>query len=177
MAVSPITRSMRAATCSSAPPCSKGFQAFWASTACVESATSYHACSAAPLPWPSAFSWAAPFFKAGRSLLAFGSNFAVKRTASPPLTLAVIQRGSQQMSDAEWSVADAAVKGVITVVFLYLVFAVCRWVWRTLIRGVRAAQRHAPTALENTAKVAGKATKEASTLASKLKKAFDEGRK
>ena len=93
------------------------------------------------------------------------------------LTLAVKQRGSQQMSDAEWSVADAAVKGVITVVFLYLVFAVCRWVWRTLIRGVRAAQRHAPTALENTAKVAGKATKEASTLASKLKKAVDEGRK
>ncbi len=109
--------------------------------------------------------------------MAFGSNSALKRTASPPLTLAVKQRGSQQMSDAEWSVADAAVKGVITVVFLYLVFAVCRWVWRTLIRGVRAAQRHAPTALENTAKVAGKATKEASTLASKLKKAFDEGRK
>ena len=97
------------------------------------------------------------------------SNFAAER--------GVKQRGSQQMSDAEWSVADAAVKGVITVVFLYLVFAVCRWVWRTLIRGVRAAQRHAPTALENTAKVAGKATKEASTLASKLKKAFDEGRK
>ena len=81
------------------------------------------------------------------------------------------------MSDAEWSVANAAVKGVISVVFLYFVFAVCRWVWRTLIRGARAAQRHAPTALESTAKVAGKATKEASTLASKLKKAFDEGRK
>ncbi|WP_369690174.1 DUF1010 domain-containing protein [Ectopseudomonas oleovorans] len=78
--VSPLTRFMRAATCSSAPPCSKGFEAFWASSACQPSATSYHACSAAPLPWPSAFSWAAPFFKAGRSLLAFGSNSAVKRT-------------------------------------------------------------------------------------------------
>ena len=112
-----------------------------------------------------------PFWPSGLTLRSSGPAFC------GPLTLAVIQRGSQQMSDAEWSVADAAVKGVITVVFLYLVFAVCRWVWRTLIRGVRAAQRHAPTALENTAKVAGKATKEASTLASKLKKAFDEGRK
>ena len=78
--VSPITRSMRAATYFSARPCSKGFQAFWASSACAASATSYHSCSAAPLPWPSAFSWAAPFFKAGRTLLAFGSNSAVKRT-------------------------------------------------------------------------------------------------
>ena len=78
--VSPITRSMRAATCSSAPPCSKGFQAFWASSAWAASATSYHSCSAVPLPWPSAFSWAAPLSKAGRSLLAFGSNFALKRT-------------------------------------------------------------------------------------------------
>ncbi|MBO0941777.1 MAG: DUF1010 domain-containing protein [Aquabacterium sp.] len=33
---------MRAATCSSAPPCSKGFQAFWASSACAASATSVH---------------------------------------------------------------------------------------------------------------------------------------
>ena len=89
MSVSPITRFMRAPTCSSAPPCSKDFQAFWASSACAASATSYPSCSAAPLSWPSAFSWAAPVFKAGRSLLAFGSNFAVKRTASPPLTLAV----------------------------------------------------------------------------------------
>ena len=78
--VSPITRSMRAATCSSAPPCSKGFQAFWASSACAASATSYPSCSAAPLPWPSGFSWAAPVFKAGRSLLAFGSIFALKPT-------------------------------------------------------------------------------------------------
>ena len=78
--VSPITRSMRAATYFSAPPCSKGFLAFWASSACAASATCYPSCSAASLPWPSGFSWAAPFFKAGRSLLAFGSNSAVKRT-------------------------------------------------------------------------------------------------
>ena len=84
LSVSPITRSMRAPTCSSAPPCSKGFQAFWASSACVASANSYHFCSAAPLPWPSAFSWAAPLSKAGRSLLAFGSNFALKRTGFQP---------------------------------------------------------------------------------------------
>ena len=80
LAVSPITRFMRAATYFSAPPCSKGFQAFWASSACQPSATSYPSCSAASLAWPSAFSWAAPVFKAGRSLLAFGSNSAVKRT-------------------------------------------------------------------------------------------------
>ena len=87
LAVSPITRFMRAPTCSSAPPCSKGFLAFWASSACQPSTTSYHSCSAAPLPWLSAFSWAAHIFKAGRFLLAFGSNSALKRTASPPLTL------------------------------------------------------------------------------------------
>ena len=80
---------MQAAIYSSASHVSKAFQAFLASSACAASATSYPSCSAAPLPWPSAFSWAAPFFKAGRSLLAFGSNSAVKRTASPPLTLAV----------------------------------------------------------------------------------------
>ena len=56
------------------------FQAFWASGACVASAASYHSCSAAPLPWPSAFSWAAHVFKAGRPLLAYGSNCAVKPT-------------------------------------------------------------------------------------------------
>uniref|UniRef100_UPI00300D734D DUF1010 domain-containing protein n=1 Tax=Klebsiella oxytoca TaxID=571 RepID=UPI00300D734D len=37
-------------------------------------------CSAAPLSWPSAFSWAAPLSKSGRSLLAFGSNPAFKPT-------------------------------------------------------------------------------------------------
>ena len=56
------------------------FQAILASSACIASATSYHFCGAAPLPWRSAFSWAAPFSKAGRSLLAFGSNSALKRT-------------------------------------------------------------------------------------------------
>ncbi|HEB5022197.1 TPA: DUF1010 domain-containing protein [Klebsiella pneumoniae] len=71
---------MRAATCSSARPCSKGFQAFLASSACAASATSYHYCSAAPLSWPSAFSWAAPWSKSGRSLLAFASNPAFKPT-------------------------------------------------------------------------------------------------
>ncbi|WP_448254579.1 DUF1010 domain-containing protein [Ottowia oryzae] len=71
---------MQAAIYSSASHVSKAFQAFLASSACVSSATSYHSCSTAPLPWPSGFSWAAPFFKVGRSLLAFGSNSAVKRT-------------------------------------------------------------------------------------------------
>ncbi|POR09905.1 DUF1010 domain-containing protein [Diaphorobacter sp. LR2014-1] len=71
---------MRSATYFSARPCSKGLSVFLASSACQPSTTSYHSCSAAPLPWPSAFWWAAPFFKAGRSLLAFGSNFALKRT-------------------------------------------------------------------------------------------------
>ena len=80
LAVSPITRFMRAATRSSAPPCSKGFEAFWASSACAASATSYHSCSAAPLPWPSGFAWVVPVFKSGRPFLAFGSNLAVKRT-------------------------------------------------------------------------------------------------
>ncbi|WP_201396591.1 DUF1010 domain-containing protein [Alicycliphilus denitrificans] len=71
---------MRAPTCSSALPCPRCFQAFLASSACAASATSYHSCSAAPLPWPSAFWWAAPWSKSVRSLLAFGSNSAVKRT-------------------------------------------------------------------------------------------------
>ena len=78
--VSPITRFMRAAAYSSALPCSKNFQAFWASSACAASATSYHSCSAAPLPWRSAFSWVAPVLKSRRSLLAFGSNSALKPT-------------------------------------------------------------------------------------------------
>ena len=60
------------------------FQAFLASSACAVSATSYHSCSAAPLPWPSAFSWAAHVFKAGRPLLAVGSNSALKRTGFQP---------------------------------------------------------------------------------------------
>ena len=99
LSVSPfIFRFMQASIYSSAPPISKvsplgfwrcaglrlhplrKFQALLASSACVASAASYHSCSAAPLSWPSAFSWAAPFFKSVRPLLAFGSNPAVKRT-------------------------------------------------------------------------------------------------
>ncbi|WP_184554191.1 DUF1010 domain-containing protein [Xanthomonas arboricola] len=71
---------MRAALHSSASPCSQGFQAFLASSACVASATSYHSCSAAPFRWPSSFSWVAPFSKSGRPLLAFVSNSAFKPT-------------------------------------------------------------------------------------------------
>ncbi len=91
---------MRAATYFSARPCSKGFQAFWASSACAASATSYHFCSAAPLPWPSAFSWAAPVFKAGRSLLAFGSQLAVTSDSAfcGPLTLAVRLLGGANLA-------------------------------------------------------------------------------
>ena len=98
--VSPfIFRFMQASIYSSASPISKvsplgfwrcaglrlsalrKFQAFLASSACAVSATSYHSCSAAPLPWPSAFSWAAHVFKAGRPLLAFGSNCSSQPTA------------------------------------------------------------------------------------------------
>lgn len=60
------------------------FQAFLASSACQSSASSYHSCSASPLPWRSAFSWVACVFKSRRSLLAFGSNSAVKRTGLRP---------------------------------------------------------------------------------------------
>ena len=98
--VSPfIFRFMQASIYSSASPISKvsplgfwrcaglrlsalrRFQAFLASSACAVSATSYQSCSAAPLPWPSAFSWAAHVFKAGRPLLAFGSNCSSQPTA------------------------------------------------------------------------------------------------
>ena len=57
------------------------FQAVWASGACAVSATSYHSRNAAPLPWRSAFSWAASVFKAGRPFLAFGSNCSSQPTA------------------------------------------------------------------------------------------------
>ena len=57
------------------------FQAFLASSACAASATSYHSCSATPLPWRNAFSWAAPVFKVGRPLLAIGSNCSSQPTA------------------------------------------------------------------------------------------------
>ena len=101
--VSPFTfRVMQAAINSSALPFSKvspwGFwrsaglrlrslrqvQAFLASSACQPSATSYHSCSAAPLPWLSAFAWVVPVFKSGRPFLAFGSNSALKRTGFQP---------------------------------------------------------------------------------------------
>ena len=59
-------------------------QAFLACSDCVASAASYHSCSVASLPWRSAFSWAAPVFKSGRPLLAFGSNSALKRTGFQP---------------------------------------------------------------------------------------------
>ena len=47
---------------------------------CLHALRQFLVSSAAPLPWPSAFSWAAPFFKSGRFLLAFGSNSAFKPT-------------------------------------------------------------------------------------------------
>ena len=98
LAVSPITRYMQAIISSRVLPFSKvsplgfrlaaglrlhalrRFQAFLASSACTASATSYHSCSAVPLPWPSAFSWAPLVFKSVLPRLAFGSNPAVKRT-------------------------------------------------------------------------------------------------
>jgi len=57
------------------------FQAFLASGAFTASATSYCFASIASRPWRSAFSWAAPLFKSGRSLLAFGSNRSSQPTA------------------------------------------------------------------------------------------------
>ena len=59
-------------------------QAFLASGARLSSATCYLSCSAAPLPWPSAFAWVVPVFKSGRPFLAFGSNSALKRTGFQP---------------------------------------------------------------------------------------------
>ena len=98
--VSPFMfRFMQASIYSSAPPISKvsplgfwrcaglrlsalrRFQAFFASSACAVSATSYHSCSVASLPWRSAFSWAASVFRVGRPLLAFGSNCSSQPTA------------------------------------------------------------------------------------------------
>ncbi|PIF25747.1 uncharacterized protein DUF1010 [Acidovorax sp. 56] len=58
------------------------FQAFLDSKACAASATSYLSCSAAPLSRPSAFSWAALVFKAGRSRLAFGYNCSSQPTTT-----------------------------------------------------------------------------------------------
>ena len=90
MSVSPITRFMRAVTYFSASPCSQGFQAFLASSAYLASATSYHSCSAAPLPWPSAFAWVVPVFKSGAPFWPSGLTLRSSGLAfSQPLTLAV----------------------------------------------------------------------------------------
>ena len=56
------------------------FQAFLASSPCVESATSYHFSSSASPPWRSAFSQFAPVVNSGFSVLAAGSNCAVRPT-------------------------------------------------------------------------------------------------
>ena len=63
------------------------FQAFLSSSACAVSASSYLFASVAPLPWRGAFSQLAPVFKLGVPLLASVSNSALKRTATPPLSL------------------------------------------------------------------------------------------
>ena len=80
LAVSPITRFMRTATYSSALPCPRGFQAFWASSAWAASATSYHFSSIASPSWRSAFSQLVPVTKSKLSVLASGSNISVKPT-------------------------------------------------------------------------------------------------
>ena len=58
-------------------------QAFLASSACVACAISYLFSSIAPLPWRGAFSWVAHVVKLGFPVLAFVSNSALKRTATP----------------------------------------------------------------------------------------------
>ena len=56
------------------------FQAFLASSACAACATSYHFASIAPPRWRSAFSQFAPVVNSVVSVLASGSNCAVKPT-------------------------------------------------------------------------------------------------
>ena len=63
------------------------FQAFLASGACVSGAGSYLFSSTAPLPWRGAFSQLAHVVKLGFPVLASVSNPALKRTATPPLSL------------------------------------------------------------------------------------------
>ena len=63
------------------------FQAFLASSACAVSASSYHFSSTAPLPWRGVFSQFAHVVKLGLPVLASVSNPALKRTATPPLSL------------------------------------------------------------------------------------------
>ncbi|WP_084153954.1 DUF1010 domain-containing protein [Simplicispira psychrophila] len=54
------------------------FPAFWVSSACAVSASSYHFSSIAPLPWRGAFSRLAHVVKFGFPVLASGSNCALK---------------------------------------------------------------------------------------------------
>ena len=56
------------------------FQAFLASSPCAASASSYHFSSSASPPWRTAFSQFAPVVNSGVSVLASGSNCAVKPT-------------------------------------------------------------------------------------------------
>ena len=56
------------------------FQAFLASSPCAASASSYHFSSIAPPLWRCAFSRFAPVVNSAVSVLASGSNFAVKPT-------------------------------------------------------------------------------------------------
>ena len=125
---------MQASIYSSAPPISKvsplgfwrcaglrlsalrKFQAFLASSACAVSATSYHSCSVASLPWRSAFSWAAPVFKSGRPLLAFGSNCSSQPTAygggcTQGVSLWRIHMPTAQVMSSSITVTQARVAG------------------------------------------------------------------
>ncbi|MCA0311586.1 MAG: DUF1010 domain-containing protein [Proteobacteria bacterium] len=63
----------------SASKCSPRYHS--CSVAPLHRCSAYHSCSAAPLPWRCAFSWVAPVFKVGRSLLAIGSNCSSQPTA------------------------------------------------------------------------------------------------
>ena len=55
-------------------------QAFWASSPCTISVTSYHFSSATPPRWRSGFSQSVPVGKLGFPFSAFGSNLALKPT-------------------------------------------------------------------------------------------------
>ncbi|MGK2870690.1 MAG: hypothetical protein ACSLFL_00340 [Alphaproteobacteria bacterium] len=75
--------------------------------------------------------------------------------------------------------ADAFVKGALTVGAIYLFFLGCRALWALITSSVSAAMRayeKLPDAMEQTARVTGKAVSDASSLGKKLKKEFDEGR-
>ena len=63
------------------------FQAFLASGACAVSASSYLFASNAPLLWRSAFSQLARVVKLGFPVLVSVPSPALKRTATPPLSL------------------------------------------------------------------------------------------